>query len=335
MANTSIVACGQKFDIGTRVVLWDEINGLNGYDTSEHVTEYEDRKTGKTQRIVVKGKRYSKRNKLLTIKKLPQLQKKITQFFLHHSGLYHARDTFNVLHNQRRLSVHFILDDNGVLYQTLDLKEKAWHGGGNNPMSVGIEIDSRAHAGKRPDAYDKAHQKKYKVGPREIRRDKVQGMWINGFEYNDAQYATLIRLGIALVEVFPNIKLDFPRAKNGLIAQSVLAKPKAYKGIICHYNSNKGKIDPISFDHYRFLKGVEIKMPNYPRCFREFNDWERRQWTLLKLEYECGSLDGKFGPKTERALKQFQADYGLKADGVWGRNTHKALEGALNEKERR
>jgi N-acetylmuramoyl-L-alanine amidase len=333
-SNTNIVLCGQKFDIGTRVVLWNEPNGLNGYDTSKHVTEYEDRKTGKTQRIVVEGKRYSDRNKLFKIKELPQLQKKITQFFLHHSGLYHAQDTFEVLHNQRRLSVHFILDDDGTIYQTLDLKEKAWHGGRNNSISVGIEIDSRANASVRPYAYDKTHQLKYRVGPRDIRKDKVQGQWINGFEYSEAQYKALISLAIKLVDIFPSIKLDFPRDKNGFIAQAAVSKPLNHSGFICHYNTNKGKIDPISFDHYRFLNGVKLRMPNHPRCFRDFDNWERRQWTLLKLDYDCGQMDGRFGPKTKSALMKFQADYGLVVDGIWGKNTHKAMESVLNEKER-
>lgn len=339
MKNTNIVVCGQKFNIGTRVVLWDELGGLNGYDTSKHVTEHQDRKTGKIKKIVVSGKRYSDRNKFFKTKNLEQLQKKITQFFLHHSGLYHSATTFEVLHNQRCLSVHLILDDDGTIYQTLDLKEKAWHGGKNNPCSVGIEIDSRAHADRFPDAYDKAHQKKYKVGPRKIRKDKVQGMWINGFEYSEAQYDTLIRLGIVLVRLFPNMKVDgkvdFPKTKSGRVIKSVLPKPLIHCGFVCHYNTNKGKIDPITFDHDRFVKGVRTCDPKYPRTFVNLETWERRQWVMMKLGYEMGTLDGKFGPRTQKALKEFQVDHGLKADGVWGRNTHKALESALNEKERR
>lgn len=42
--------------------------------------------------------------------------------------------------------------------------------------------------------------------------------------------------------------------------------------------------------------------------------------------YDVGTVDGIFGDGTERALKQFQARYGLIADGVAGPNTFKALE---------
>ena len=155
--NTSIVICGQKYDIGTRVVLWDESKGLNGYSQNKSVITEEDRKTGKKTTKTISGRRYG--NRTLFKLDLPGLQKIVTQFFLHHSGLYHSDTTFNVLHNERKLSVHFILDDDGTLYQTLDLVECAWHGGKSNKCSVGIEIDSRAMANQKPDAYSEYNQK--------------------------------------------------------------------------------------------------------------------------------------------------------------------------------
>jgi len=36
-------------------------------------------------------------------------------------------------------------------------------------------------------------------------------------------------------------------------------------------------------------------------------------------------VDGNFGPGTERALKAWQKENGLKADGIAGRNTYRAL----------
>lgn len=41
------------------------------------------------------------------------------------------------------------------------------------------------------------------------------------------------------------------------------------------------------------------------------------------------SEDGKFGAKTEAAVKGFQKEVGLKADGKWGRQTNKAAGGVL------
>jgi hypothetical protein len=335
--NTSIVVCGKKYDIGTRVVPWNESHGLNAYDKSKHTYKVNNRKTGKTKTITVSGVRYSKRSwrKKPT---LEQLQSIVNQFFLHHSGLYRAKDTFNVLHNQRRLSVHFILDDNGVLYQTLDLKEKAWHGGKNNPQSVGIEIDSRAHANRFPTAYDAAHQKKYGVGPRRIRIDRIGGRWIKGYEYNDKQYAALIRLGIGLKSIFPKMKgnggvyMDFPRNSKGRVVTSKLAKPLAHRGLICHYNNSSTKNDPISLDHYRVSRGILLNNSSQPSSFLKTDTWLDRQEWLSAVGYDPGDIDGDFGPKTKAALQKLQRDSGLTPDGVWGQRSGYMLDLVTKEK---
>jgi hypothetical protein len=316
MSNTSIIACGQKFDIGTKVVLWYEPNGFNGYDTSKKIIKTENRRTGKVTTTVVSGPRYSRRNWRKKLN-LPQLRGLVTQFLLHHDGLYRARDTFNVLHNQRRLSVQFILDDDGTIYQTLDMKEKAWHAGKNNSMSVGIEIASRANARRFPDAYDEYHQRKYGVGPRKIRSDDVQGMRINGFEYNDKQYAALIKLAFGLLGIFPKMgkdAADFPRTRSLKVIKSIIPYPKKHTGFICHYNTSKSKWDPVAFDHERFLLGVK---------------WTNRQKNLVLLKYNPGPIDGDFGPKTEKAVKKFQEDCSLVSDGIWGKKTQAAIEAAL------
>lgn len=49
------------------------------------------------------------------------------------------------------------------------------------------------------------------------------------------------------------------------------------------------------------------------------------QTKLNKLGYECGQVDGSFGPKTIAAVKAFQKDYGLTVDGSAGPKTKAAL----------
>ena len=49
-------------------------------------------------------------------------------------------------------------------------------------------------------------------------------------------------------------------------------------------------------------------------------EWVEKLQKALKV-----NVDGKFGNDTETALKTWQADQGLKADGIAGRNTYKAL----------
>lgn len=49
------------------------------------------------------------------------------------------------------------------------------------------------------------------------------------------------------------------------------------------------------------------------------------QERLLELGYDAGRPDGIFGPQTENALRAFQRDYGMTADGVCGPATMRAL----------
>lgn len=332
MINTSIVICGQKFDIGTKVVLWDDPLGFNAYDISKNIVYYQDRESGKKIKTIVEGVRYSNRSKIYRNPNFERLKKMIDQFFLHHSGLYRSADTFNVLHNQRRLSVHFILDDDGTIYQTLDLKEKAWHGGINNSQSVGIEIDSRAHAYRFPEAYNAIECKNHMVGPRRKRIDYVQNSWLMGYEYNDSQYRSLILLAIALKKIFPQMgDMKFP-TENGRIIKSEMKYPKKHSGLICHYNNSDTKNDPISFDHYRLMRGIDAEDPGFGSTFLVAGSWTDRQEWLITLGYDPGPIDGVFGPQTEKAIIDFQREAKLTPDGVWGFKTDYMMDLIAKEK---
>jgi len=49
------------------------------------------------------------------------------------------------------------------------------------------------------------------------------------------------------------------------------------------------------------------------------------QFALSERGFPCGTIDGEFGARTERALRQFQRYAGLSPDGVAGRQTFDAL----------
>ena len=55
------------------------------------------------------------------------------------------------------------------------------------------------------------------------------------------------------------------------------------------------------------------------------------QAKLIQLGYDVGSTgaDGKFGAKTETAVKAFQKDRGLTADGVVGQKTWAAIDSGV------
>jgi hypothetical protein len=54
------------------------------------------------------------------------------------------------------------------------------------------------------------------------------------------------------------------------------------------------------------------------------DDVKTLQRFLSSLNYTC-SIDGSFGPKTEQAVKDFQSDNGLTADGIVGSKTWKII----------
>ena len=60
-------------------------------------------------------------------------------------------------------------------------------------------------------------------------------------------------------------------------------------------------------------------------------DVKQLQSDLIRLGYDCGrwGADGDFGDATELAVKAFQRDSGLAADGICGPKTCVALEKAL------
>ena len=64
-------------------------------------------------------------------------------------------------------------------------------------------------------------------------------------------------------------------------------------------------------------------------------DVKKLQELLVKLGYDIGNcgIDGDYGADTAKAVKLFQARNGLKQDGQYGENTHKALMAAISDSE--
>lgn len=60
-------------------------------------------------------------------------------------------------------------------------------------------------------------------------------------------------------------------------------------------------------------------------------DVREMQSKLIQLGYGVGTLDGKFGPATESAVRKFQQDHGLKVDGIAGPKTISALKRLTGE----
>jgi hypothetical protein len=140
--NTKIWGTFNKsFDIGCRVVKWDEPDGFN---------------------FIPKGK-YNKRDI-----SFEELSTQMKQFCVHWSVTYRASHMFNGL-NARNLSCNFMIDDdvndNGyaTIYQCLPILYAGWSQGGvYNNMGPGVEISYMPQAWER-DMYTTLNQKKWNV----------------------------------------------------------------------------------------------------------------------------------------------------------------------------
>jgi N-acetyl-anhydromuramyl-L-alanine amidase AmpD len=202
---------------------------------------------------------------------LPQLQYVVDQFVLHYDVCGLSKTCFNVLHDHRGLSVHFMLDLDGTIYQTLDLKERARHATISNDRSVGIEI---ANMGAYPPGDTKVLDEWYgrdaagqtvvtipaRVGDPMLRvknfvarparpapvSGTVQGQDLVQYDFTPQQYAALIKLTAALGKIFPRIKLDAPRDAAGRVLDHKLpdADLAAYQGVLGHYHIQTNKTDP-------------------------------------------------------------------------------------------
>lgn len=247
---------GNFFDIGTRVVKWWE--GFNGYDQNRVVIEREDRRTGKIKKRVIRGKRYSKR--ALVGSGLAGVR----QFVIHHTGGPLARRAFNTLHNNRKLSVHFILADDGTIYQTVDGALCTWHAGKrHNKISLGVECCLYPDAERNPEYYSPARCKRIGMAPHETMEDRIHGVRWEVFAFTDAQIAALAKLvaGSWVALKRSGVKLPdgpptFPRDSQGEITKTVADDPVSWIGMIGHLQITRKKVDPAGFPWASFEQAV-------------------------------------------------------------------------------
>ena len=113
------------------------------------------------------------------------------------------------------------------------------------------------------------------------------------------------------------------------------------QGVVIHCSVyvRKGKVPDRAWgwSHWAIPKGLEgdTPMPKHVTIRRGDSGEDVRicQELLMKAGYDVGSYgaDGKFGAKTQSAVKAFQRDHGLTADGIVGPKTWEVLDPAEPE----
>lgn len=256
-----IMVCGRLFHTGTRVVLWTDLGGYDGYRVEKRFAPLEPltnrpASAPATAPVEIPGARFGLRKDTLTPEEiervrgggwdLPLLCRVVDQFVIHYDAVGDSRGCFEVLHDKRGLSVHFLLDTDGTIYQTLDLKERAWHATTSNNRSIGIEI---AHTGT-----IRANDPRVTSS---MIRGTIQGQDLAQAPFTEAQYRALVKLTAALCAVFPELKCDYPRDSAGDLVRRKLDDEtlKNYKGLLGHYHIQTNKVDPgPAFDWDRVVR---------------------------------------------------------------------------------
>jgi N-acetylmuramoyl-L-alanine amidase len=292
-----IVAAGQFIHTGARVVLWMDPGGYDAYRVERRFSPWEesDWESSKAKvKELTTPNRYGLRRAVLSEAEaervrgggwdLALLQRVVDQFVLHYDGSGTSRQCFKVLHDQRDLSVHFMLDLDGTIYQTLDLKERAWHATSSNSRGVGIEIANvGAHRPGRPSPLDEWYHTNTagrtvleipgRFGTNSQRtagfvgqparsgriQGEVQGLELEQFDFTGEQYAALEKLTAALCATFPKLKCDYPRDASGRLVTHKLEDEELarYQGILGHYHIQSNKVDPgPAFQWDRLVEGA-------------------------------------------------------------------------------
>lgn len=279
-----IVIAGQFAHTGTRVVLWMDPGGYDAYRVERRFSPIEkaDWESSHAEvRDLDSPNRYNLRRGGLTEEEveqvrgggwdLPLLQRVVDQFVIHYDVCGTSRQCFKVLQDMRDLSVHFMLDLDGTIYQTLDLKERAWHAGTANSRSVGIEI---ANMGAYPvngrNPFEQWYAKDAACGTRitipsqfgdggiltkefvgrparaEPVTGMVQGKELIQYDFTPEQYKALIKLTATLSKVLPKMKCDYPRDAGGKLIRQRMADAEldAYQGVLGHFHIQTNKVDP-------------------------------------------------------------------------------------------
>jgi N-acetylmuramoyl-L-alanine amidase len=226
-----IVVCGKYFHTGTRVVLWSDPHGYDATNLAPPPVTRPSEDAAASGVRLVRGPQVT----------LDELRRNVDQFVIHFDACGHSRECFRVL-KRRGLSVHFMCDLDGTIYQTLDLRETTWHATIANTRSVGVEVANLGafpaeHA--MPPAWVEWYQFHgaitaisipHKFGDggiltphfvgRPSRPEPVTG-WIQGkqvrqFDFTPHQYAALANVSATLCTVLPKIQPDYPRQRARL-----------------------------------------------------------------------------------------------------------------------
>ena len=305
-----IVVCGQMFHTTTPVVLWMDPGGYDAYRVERRFASLDEADWETSQEAVEhlrRPNRYDIRKEVLTDQEIEKvrgggwelgmLQQVVDQFVIHYDVCGTSQTCFKVLHDHRGLSVQFMLDVDGTIYQTLDLKERARHATISNSRSIGIEIANmgayprdkmgplekwyaKDDAGRTTLTFPKdpdvlgIRTKGFVGRPlrNELIEGNIQGQDLVQYDFTPEQYESLIKLTATLCQVFPKLRCAYPVDEAGTLIPRKLDEQdwQAYRGLLGHYHVQLNKVDPgPAFQWDQVVDGAKLLLEREPSLSRK------------------------------------------------------------------
>lgn len=162
-----------------------------------------------------------------------------TLFVLHWDGCKSSRSCFEVL-QQRGLSVQFMLDADGTVYQGLDPADgTCWHAGSVNRRAWGVEICNPVY----PSRQDPQHPRP--LSTMQVRGDKAP---ILGFYPEQIEATVKLCHWVCNYTGIPK-QLPALKGKPGVVYNSYIRGPgekwnvNGFEGVCAHFHQDDNKVD--------------------------------------------------------------------------------------------
>ena len=179
--------------------------------------------------------------------------KRNIRLFVNHWDVCLSSTSCQRVLDKRGASVHFLIDNDGTIYQTLDMQHGAWHAGSErvNRASVGVEI-SNAYYTKYQSWYEKNG-----FGSRPV----IDDAWVHGNKLKEhlGFYPVQIEALKALwkaVHKAADVSFEAPTNQFGTTSTKYEQDVKygSFSGFISHYHVSKNKIDCAGLDIVKLLE---------------------------------------------------------------------------------
>lgn len=178
-------------------------------------------------------------------------KRNISMFVAHWDVCLNSKACFQVLNKtDRSASIHFAIDNDGTIYQFLDMNHIAWHAGVTavNKKSVGVEISN---------AYYPKYQSWYKkngFGERPMITDATcHGKKMEPFmDFYPVQKEALKALMEAVHKAL-DIPLEAPEGDT-IVKEAASGK---FNGFVHHFNVSKKKIDCAGLDLKKIVEEIK------------------------------------------------------------------------------